>query len=263
MLAGAWALGGCSHVDVTPAAAVATPATANASSEDDRVAALLARMSLERKVAQLIQPQINSVTPEEMRRYRYGSYLNGGNGGPYGDEFAPAKEWLRLADEMWDASTAPLPGGEPAIPALWGTDAVHGHTNVPGATIFPHNIGLGATRDPDLVRRIGVATANEIAVTGIEWNFSPTVAVARDDRWGRTYESYSEDPALVAELGAALVQGLQGKSAPGDALAKVTSSPPRNTFSAMAARTRASTRAMSKVISPHSRRSMRDPIPLR
>ena len=215
MLAGAWALGGCSHVNVTPAAAVATPAAANASSDDDRVAALLARMSLERKVAQLIQPQINSVTPEEMRRYRYGSYLNGGNGGPYGDEFAPAKEWLRLADEMWDASTAPLPGGEPAIPALWGTDAVHGHTNVPGATIFPHNIGLGATRDPDLVRRIGVATANEIAVTGIEWNFSPTVAVARDDRWGRTYESYSEDPALVAELGAALVQGLQGKSAPG------------------------------------------------
>ena len=215
MLAGAWALGGCSHVNVTPAAAVATRAAANASSDDDRVAALLARMSLERKVAQLIQPQINSVTPEEMRRYRYGSYLNGGNGGPYGDEFAPAKEWLRLADEMWDASTAPLPGGEPAIPALWGTDAVHGHTNVPGATIFPHNIGLGATRDPDLVRRIGVATANEIAVTGIEWNFSPTVAVARDDRWGRTYESYSEDPALVAELGAALVQGLQGKSAPG------------------------------------------------
>ena len=215
VLAGAWALGGCSHVNVTPAAAVATRAAANASSDDDRVAALLARMSLERKVAQLIQPQINSVTPEEMRRYRYGSYLNGGNGGPYGDEFAPAKEWLRLADEMWDASTAPLPGGEPAIPALWGTDAVHGHTNVPGATIFPHNIGLGATRDPDLVRRIGVATANEIAVTGIEWNFSPTVAVARDDRWGRTYESYSEDPALVAELGAALVQGLQGKSAPG------------------------------------------------
>ncbi|WP_338503818.1 glycoside hydrolase family 3 N-terminal domain-containing protein [Sphingomonas kaistensis] len=184
-------------------------------SEDTRLAALLARMSLERKVAQLIQPQINSVTPEEMRTYRYGSYLNGGNGGPYGNEYAPAADWLKLADEMWDASTAPLPGGEPAIPAIWGTDAVHGHTNVVGATIFPHNIGLGAARDPDLVRRIGAATAAEIAATGIDWNFSPTVAVAQDDRWGRTYESYSEDPDIAAELGAALVQGLQGKAQPG------------------------------------------------
>ncbi len=128
-----------------------------------------------------------------------GSRLNGGNGGPYGDEFAPAKDWLRLADEMWDASTAPLPGDEPAIPAIWGTDAVHGHTNVVGATIFPHNIGLGAARDADLMRRIGAATAAEIAVTGIDWNFSPTVAVAQDDRWGRTYESYSEDPVIAAE----------------------------------------------------------------
>ncbi|HET9510146.1 MAG TPA: glycoside hydrolase family 3 protein, partial [Sphingomonas sp.] len=105
--------------------------------EDAAVAGLLAPMSLEHKVAQLIQPQINSVTPDEMRRYRWGSYLNGGNGGPYGDEFAPATAWLRLADEMWDASTAPLPNGEPAIPTMWGTDAVHGHTNVVGATIFP------------------------------------------------------------------------------------------------------------------------------
>lgn len=183
--------------------------------EDARIASLLSRMSLERKLGQLIQPQINSVTPAEMREYRYGSYLNGGNGGPYGNEFAPAADWLKLADEMWDASTAPLPNGEPAIPAIWGTDAVHGHTNVVGATIFPHNIGLGAARDPDLVRRIGAATAAEIAATGIDWNFSPTVAVAQDDRWGRTYESYSEDPALTAELGAALVQGLQGKANPG------------------------------------------------
>ena len=175
-------------------------------------------MSLERKVAQLIQPQINSFTPEEMREYRWGSYLNGGNGGPYGDEFAPASEWLRLADEMWDASTAPIDGDEPVIPTMWGTDAVHGHTNVISATIFPHNIALGATRDPDLVRRIGGATATEIEVTGIDWNFSPTVAVARDDRWGRTYESYSEDPQLVAQMGAALVEGLQGRRGDADYL---------------------------------------------
>jgi beta-glucosidase len=167
-------------------------------------------MSLERKVAQLIQPQINSFTPADMERYRFGSYLNGGNGGPYGDEYAPASQWLKLADEMWTASTKPLAGGEPVIPTMWGTDAVHGHTNVIGATIFPHNIGLGATRDADLMRRIGAATAAEIEATGIDWNFSPTVAVARDDRWGRTYESYSEDPDIVAPLGAALVEGLQG-----------------------------------------------------
>lgn len=210
-LSSALALAGCAHPDMRPPV---SSSIAELSTEDAKVAALLARMSLERKVAQLVQPQINSVTPAEMRQYRYGSYLNGGNGGPYGDEYAPAQEWLRLADEMWDASTAPLPGGEPAIPAIWGTDAVHGHTNVVGATIFPHNIGLGAARDADLMRRIGAATAAEITATGIDWNFSPTVAVAQDDRWGRTYESYSEDPAIAAELGAALIEGLQGKATP-------------------------------------------------
>ncbi|UIP06161.1 exo 1,3/1,4-beta-D-glucan glucohydrolase [Erythrobacter sp. SDW2] len=185
--------------------AVAVPQT-----EDERIADILSRMSVERKVGQLIQPQINSFTAADMERYRFGSYLNGGNGGPYGDEFAEAGEWLRLADEMYEASVRPLPGGEPVIPTMWGTDAVHGHTNVVRATIFPHNIGLGATGDADLVRRIGAATATEIEVTGIDWNFSPTVAIAQDDRWGRTYESYSEDPLLVAKLGKALVEGLQG-----------------------------------------------------
>ncbi|MDE1467603.1 glycoside hydrolase family 3 protein [Aurantiacibacter sp. D1-12] len=179
--------------------------------EDAFIADLVSRMSLERKIGQLIQPQINSFTPEDMERYRFGSYLNGGNGGPYGDEFAPASEWLRYADEMYEASIEPLDDGEPIIPTMWGTDAVHGHTNVVGATIFPHNIALGAAGDADLVRRIGHATAIEIEVTGIDWNFSPTVAVAQDDRWGRTYESYSENPELVAELGAALVEGLQGE----------------------------------------------------
>lgn len=192
----------------SPVGSNAPPSTAS----DQQITDILAKMSLENKVAQLIQPQINSFTAEDMRRYRFGSYLNGGNGGPYGNEFAPASDWLKLADEMWGASTAPLADGEPAIPTMWGTDAVHGHTNVKGATIFPHNIALGATRDDDLVRRIGAATATEIEVTGIDWNFSPTVAVARDDRWGRTYESYSEDPQLVATLGAALIEGLQGKS---------------------------------------------------
>ncbi len=214
LLAGS--LAGCSAygsapVASTPAAPVASATQADMLSEDEVVSALVAKMSLERKIAQLIQPQINSFTAEDMERYRFGSYLNGGNGGPYGDEFAPASEWLRLADEMYDASVKPLPDGEPAIPVMWGTDAVHGHSNIVGATLFPHNIALGATGDADLVRRIGAATAAEIEVTGIDWNFSPTVAVARDDRWGRTYESYSENPDLVAKLGAALVEGQQGK----------------------------------------------------
>lgn len=172
---------------------------------------LLAAMSLERKVAQIIQPDIGSITPEDMREYRFGTILNGGNSGPYGNDKAPAADWLKLADEYWEASTAPLPNGEPAVPALWATDAVHGHANVPGATVFPHNIALGATGDADLVRRIGAATAVEIEVTGLDWTFAPTIAVARDDRWGRTYESYSEDPALVTRLGAAMVEGLQGR----------------------------------------------------
>ena len=213
--AAALAAAGCTTV---PGDVESAPAATAVSAEDAVVSDLVSRMSLERKVAQLIQPQINSFTAEDMRRYRFGSYLNGGNGGPYGDEFAPASEWLRLADEMYDASVEPLANGEPAIPTMWGTDAVHGHTNVVGATIFPHNIALGAAGDADLVRRIGKATAVEIEVTGIDWNFSPTVAVAQDDRWGRTYESYSENPDLVAKLGAALVEGLQGRKGDPDFL---------------------------------------------
>lgn len=207
---------GLSGCETVPSAEmVGAEAAVPLQGEDAVVADILARMSVAHKVGQLIQPHINSFTPEDMERYRFGSYLNGGNGGPYGDEYAPASEWLRLADEMYDASVRPLPDGQPIVPTMWGTDAVHGHTNVVGATVFPHNIALGATWDADLVRRIGHATAKEIEVTGIDWNFSPTVAVARDDRWGRTYESYSEDPDLVAALGAALVEGLQGK--PGEA----------------------------------------------
>lgn len=200
-------LAGCNAGPAPRAASAAvTPAAAADSPES-----LLARMSLERKVAQIIQPDIGSITPADMRRYRFGTILNGGNSGPYGNDKAPAADWLKLADEYWEASTAPLPNGEPAIPALWATDAVHGHANVPGATVFPHNIALGATGDADLVRRIGAATAVEIEVTGLDWTFAPTIAVARDDRWGRTYESYSEDPALVTRLGAAMVEGLQGR----------------------------------------------------
>ena len=177
---------------------------------EQRASAIVARMSLEHKVAQLIQPDISTITPADVATYRFGSILNGGNSGPGGDDKALAPAWLALADAMWDAAQQPLPGGEPVIPMLWATDAVHGHNNVPGATIFPHNIALGAAGDPALVRRIGEATAAEVAATGIDWAFAPTLAVARDTRWGRTYESYGQDPRLVASLGAAMVEGLQG-----------------------------------------------------
>lgn len=180
-----------------------------------RARQILAGMSVERKVAQLIMPDISAITPADMRRYRFGTILNGGNSGPGGNDRAPAPQWLALADSMWQASTAPQDGGEPVIPMLWATDAVHGHSNIPGATLFPHNVGLGATRDAALVQQIGAATAQEIAVTGIDWTFAPTIAVVRDVRWGRSYESYAEDPALVGRLGSAMVTGLQGE--PGSA----------------------------------------------
>ncbi|NOW48731.1 beta-glucosidase [Novosphingobium sp. SG751A] len=176
-----------------------------------RIADLLAHMSVEHKVAQLIEPDIGSITPEDMRRYRFGTILNGGNSGPGGNDKALAPAWLALADTMYRAGTEPLPSGEPVIPPFWGTDAVHGHNNIIGATLFPHNIGLGAAHDPALVQRIGAATAEEIAVTGIDWAFAPTLAVVKDTRWGRSYESFSEDPALVARMGVAEVEGLQGQ----------------------------------------------------
>ncbi len=96
------------------------------------------------------------------------------------------------------------------IPLLYGVDAVHGHNNVVGAVVFPHNVGLGATRDPKLVEEVARLTAKEVRATGINWTFAPCVAVPRDDRWGRTYEGFGEDPALAAELGEAAVRGLQG-----------------------------------------------------
>jgi beta-glucosidase len=176
---------------------------------ESRVAALIAAMTLEQKVGQLIQPDIASVTPEDLHHFALGSILNGGSSSPNGDEFASPSEWLALADRFYDASLDSAHGTHP-IPTIWGTDAVHGHNNIVGATIFPHNIGLGAAGDPDLIRRIGEITAREVRVTGLDWTFGPTLAVVRDDRWGRTYESYSEDPDIVRRYATAMVLGLQG-----------------------------------------------------
>ena len=175
-----------------------------------RISALIDTMSVEEKVGQIVQGDLGSVTPADVRRYRLGSVLAGGNSDPGGRYNAPAGAWLALMDEFHAASMDTRDGGK-AIPILLGIDAVHGHNNVVGATLFPHNIGLGAAHDPELVRRIAEATAVELRTTGFEWTFAPTLTVPRDDRWGRTYEGYSEDPALVAGYAAAVVEGLQGR----------------------------------------------------
>ncbi len=170
---------------------------------------LMSRMSLEQKVGQVIQGELQKVTPDDVRRYHLGSVLNGGGSTPNANKRASAGDWLAAADAFYDASMQP-PAGLPAIPIIWGSDAVHGHSNVFGATIFPHNIGLGAADDPDLLRELGAATALEMRATGLEWTFAPTLAVVRDDRWGRTYEGYSEDPRITASYAGAIVTGLQG-----------------------------------------------------
>lgn len=220
-------MGGCAAVaagaglsGTLPTAATANPALWPAAKSppaltdpatEAQIDAILAKLTLEQKVGQLIQADISAITPADLAKYPLGSILAGGNSGPYGDERAGAAKWQQLVGEFRTASRATGAG----IPILFGVDAVHGHSNLPSATIFPHNIGLGAANDPDLVARIGVATAAEIAASGIEWTFAPTLAVPQDVRWGRTYEGYSSDPALVARYGRAMTLGLQGELAAG------------------------------------------------
>ncbi len=182
-----------------------------------RVDTLLASLSLEQKVGQLVQGDIGNMQPADLERYPLGSILAGGNSDPGGRYDASPAEWLALADAYHRASLA-AHQGRPGVPVLFGIDAVHGQSNVLGATIFPHNIGLGATRNPDLVRRIAEVTALEARVTGLDWTFAPTLAVPQDDRWGRTYEGYSEDPAIVASFAAAVVEGIQGRVGDADFL---------------------------------------------
>ncbi|WP_278384700.1 glycoside hydrolase family 3 protein [Alteromonas mediterranea] len=186
-----------------------SPLTVNREHEK-KIAALLNAMTVEEKVGQIIQADINSVTPNEVREYYLGAVLNGGNSAPENNNRASAEKWLALADRFWLASTDKS-DGRVGIPLLWGSDAVHGHNNIVGATIFPHNIGLGAANDPLLMAKIGKVTATEMRVTGLDWTFAPTLAVARNSRWGRTYESFSEDPAIVASYAEPLVSGIQGK----------------------------------------------------
>ncbi len=169
---------------------------------------LIKAMTIEDKVGQVIQGDLDFVTPADVKKYKLGSVLNGGNTSPNGDKYSSVEDWKNLSKDFYEAS--PIFKGV-RVPVLWGTDAVHGHNNVIGATLFPHNIGLGATRNEELIKNIGEAIALEVLSTGVAWTFAPTVAVPQDDRWGRTYEGFSEDPILVSKLGKAFILGLQGE----------------------------------------------------
>ena len=167
---------------------------------------LMKTMSIEEKVGQVIQADLDFIKPSDLRDYPIGSVLNGGNTSPRGELRASPAEWKSLAQEFYEESKKT----GASIPVLWGTDAVHGHSNVFGATIFPHNIGIGAAANPQLVEDIGAAVAEEVLATGLFWTFAPTVTIPQNFRWGRTYEGYSEDPVLVSKLGSAFIEGLQG-----------------------------------------------------
>jgi beta-glucosidase len=211
-LIAAAALLGAAPAGAAPAPLADWPHIRSAIRPDSALEAKLARivagMTLAQKVGQMTQPEIKTATPEQVRQYYLGSVLNGGGSWPGGNKHASAADWVALADKYYDASMATDMAVK--VPLIWGIDAIHGNSNVFGATLFPHNIGLGAAHDARLVGRIGAAVGQAVRATGINWVFAPTLAVVRDDRWGRTYESFSENPALVNQYAGAYVRGLQG-----------------------------------------------------
>ncbi|KAK9139891.1 hypothetical protein Scep_009572 [Stephania cephalantha] len=186
-----------------------------------RVWDLMRRMTLEEKIGQMVQIDRTAATAEIMKNYSIGSLLSGGGSVPRPQ--ATARDWVDMVNDYQNGSLSSRLG----IPMIYGIDAVHGHNNVYKATIFPHNIGLGCTRqkdqqnnldlDPELVKRIGAATALEVRATGIQYAFAPCIAVCRDPRWGRCYESYSEDHKVVQEM-TEIISGLQGEIPSGSPL---------------------------------------------
>lgn len=170
----------------------------------ERVEDLLSRMTLAEKIGQMTQAERGQVASNNyVTDYFLGSVLSGGGSAPSTNT---TQGWADLYDGLQEQALATRLG----IPLLYGIDAVHGHNTLHGAVIFPHNIGMGCTRDSVLVKQAARITAKEVAATGLDWTFSPCVAVPRDERWGRTYEGFSEDPALVATMAAATVEGYQG-----------------------------------------------------
>ena len=179
-----------------------------------RIDRILPQLTLEQKVGQIIQADSESVTPEEVKQYRLGSVLSGGNSAPGNKAYADAQTWLQMADKYYNASVD-AEGVAVAIPIIWGIDAVHGHGNLEGAIVLPHNIGLGATHNPELIQKLAAITAHELTVSGHDWTFAPTLAVPQDVRWGRSYEGFSEAPDLANRYADKIVLGLQGQK--GDA----------------------------------------------
>jgi beta-glucosidase len=169
---------------------------------EKRIEDLLRRMTLDEKIGQMTQVEKNSIKPGDITKYYIGSILSGGGGSP--EENTP-QAWYAMVEGFQQGALAT----RLQIPLIYGVDAVHGHGNLLNATVFPHNIGLGATHNPELVEKIGRATAEEMLATGIPWNFAPVVAVVQDVRWGRTYEGYGEETELVTALGTAYLKGLQ------------------------------------------------------
>ena len=175
------------------------------SQSENKAAALMASMTLDEKIGQMVQVDMNALKDKsDIQRYGFGSMLSGGDSDPA--DISPTG-WLNACSEyqQWALKT------RLHIPLIYGIDAVHGHNNVDGAVIFPHNIGLGATRNPSLVQKAARITAQEVAGTGMHWAFAPCVAVVQNERWGRTYESFGETPDLVSSLGAAAVRGLRSR----------------------------------------------------
>ncbi|MEO7841435.1 MAG: glycoside hydrolase family 3 N-terminal domain-containing protein [Anaerolineales bacterium] len=188
----------------TPTAVIptATPASIGCSSTAD----CLSNMTLDEKIGQMTQANKNALTtPSDIRTYYLGSLLSGGGEGPNGSG-GTATEWAN----MYDGFQGQALQTRLKIPLIYGVDAVHGHNNVYGAVVFPHHIGMGATRNTALVQQADAVTRDEVLGTGIDWVFAPCVCVPRDDRWGRTYEGYGEDTALVSAMGVASIQGFQG-----------------------------------------------------
>lgn len=172
---------------------------------DEEIRNLVGKMTLQEKVGQMTQPDLKAIKDfTDIENLFIGSILSGGSSDPKTGN--TMKDWA----ELYQSCQARTLKTRLGIPLIYGIDAVHGHNNVIGAVVFPHNIGLGATRNPALVEKVSHITAKEVRATGLQWTFAPCVAVPRDIRWGRSYEGYSEDPTLVAELGLAAVRGLQG-----------------------------------------------------
>lgn len=171
-----------------------------------KVDALLSNMTLEQKIGQMTQADQMTCSPEEVKRYHLGSVLSCAGSCP--GENKPS-DWVELNDAYWQTSMD-SDAQHMAIPILYGLDAIHGNSNVAGATVFPHNIGLGAANDPKLMRRIAKVTAREVLATGVDWAFAPNLAIASNYQWGRTYESFSETPEITSKYVREILRGMQG-----------------------------------------------------